>query len=116
MEFTNLIQKYDSYTFKQNEVLTGKPIYLRFAVLELSKLLRYETYYDKLQPCFGQESLQMHYMDTDSFVLSVSTKDNIKDLKKLQDFFHISNLHENHELFSYKKKHESFGQIQNRNS
>ena len=40
----------DSYTFKQNEVLMDKPTYLGFTVLELSKLLMYETYYDKLQP------------------------------------------------------------------
>ena len=33
----------DSYTFKQNEVLMDKPVYLGFAVLELSKLLWYET-------------------------------------------------------------------------
>ena len=32
-----------------------KPIYLGFAVLELSKLHIYETYYDVLQPNFGQE-------------------------------------------------------------
>ena len=44
----------DSYTFKQNEVLMDRPIYLGFTVLELSKLLMYETYYDKLQPNFGQ--------------------------------------------------------------
>ena len=47
----------DSYTFKQNEVLMHKPIYLRFSVLELSKLLMYETYYDKLQPYFGQKKI-----------------------------------------------------------
>ena len=41
---------YDSYTFKQSEVLMDKPVYLGFSVLELSKLLMYETYYDKLQP------------------------------------------------------------------
>ena len=40
---------YHSYTFKQNEFLTDKPIYLGFAVLELSNLSMYETYYDKLQ-------------------------------------------------------------------
>ena len=34
----------DSYTFKQNDVLMDKPIYLGFAVLELSKFLMYETY------------------------------------------------------------------------
>ena len=33
----------DSYTCKQNEVLTIKPIYFGFAVLELSKLHMYET-------------------------------------------------------------------------
>ena len=33
----------DSYTFKQNEVLMDKPIYLGFAILALSKLLMYGT-------------------------------------------------------------------------
>ena len=94
----------DSYTFKQNEVLMDKPIYLGFSVLELSKLHMYETYYDKLQPYFGQENIQLHYMDTDSFILSVNTKDIIKDLKNLEDIFDFSNLDKNHELFSNKKK------------
>ena len=93
----------DSYTFKQNEVLMDKPIYLGFSVLELSKLLMYETYYDKLQPYFG-ENLQLHYMDTDSFVLSVNTKDIIKDLKNLENLFDFSNLNKDHELFSSKNK------------
>ena len=43
-------------------------------------------------------------MDTDSFVLSVNTKDNIKDLKNLEDIFDFSNLDKNHELFSNKNK------------
>ena len=51
---------YDSYAFKQIEVLLDKPDYLGFAKLELSKLLMYETYYDKLQPYFGQDKLQLH--------------------------------------------------------
>ena len=95
---------YDSYTFKQNEVLMDKPIYLGFSVLELSKLMMYETYYDKLQPQFGLENLQLHCMDTDSFVLSLSTKDIINDLKNLEDLFDFSNLNESHELFSDKNK------------
>ena len=60
----------DSYLFKENEVTMDKPTYLGFALLEISKLLMYETYYDKLQPCFGQENSQLHYIDTDAFVLS----------------------------------------------
>ena len=81
-----------------------KPIYLGFSVLELSELLKYETYYDKLQPYFGQENIQLHYMDTDSFVLSVNTKDIMKDLKNLEDIFDFSNLDKNHTLFSSKNK------------
>ena len=43
-------ENYDSHTFKQKEVLMDKPIYLGFAVLELSKLHMYETYFHILQP------------------------------------------------------------------
>ena len=43
----------------------------------------YETYYDKLQPYFGRESIQLHYMDTDSFTLSVNTKRYCEGLKKI---------------------------------
>ena len=81
-----------------------KPIYLGFSVLELSKLLMCETYYDKLQRYFGQEKIQLHYMDTYSFVLSVNTKDIIKDLENLENIFDFSNLDKNHEIFSEKNK------------
>ena len=81
-----------------------KPIYLGFAVLELRNFLMYETYYDKLQPNFGEKNLQLHYMDTDSFVLSVNTKDIVNDLKNLEDLFDFSNLDEKHEIFSNKNK------------
>ena len=94
----------DSYTFKQNEVLMDKPIYLGFTVLELSKLHMYETYYDILQPYFGQENIQLLYIDTDAFVLSLKTQDIIKDLKNLEDIFDFSNLDKKHELFSNKNK------------
>ena len=81
-----------------------KPIYLGSSVIELSKFFLYETYYDKLEPYFGEKSFQLHYMDTDSFVLSVNTKDIIKDLKNLEDLFNFSNLDENHELLSNKNE------------
>ena len=42
--------------------------------------------------------------NTDSFVLSVNTKDIIKDLEILEDMFDFSNLDKNHELFSNKNK------------
>ena len=107
MTFNGIHKSYencDSYTFKQNEGLMDMPIYLGFTVLELSKLHMYETYYDILQPYFRQENNQLHFMDTDSFVLSVNTKDIIKDLKNLEDIFDFSNLNKNYELYSKKNE------------
>ena len=97
-------ENYDSYTFKRNEVVMDKAIYVGFTILELSKLHMYETYYDTLQPYFGQENLQLHYIDTDGMILSMKTKNIIKDLKNLEDFFDFSNLDKNHELYSEKNK------------
>ena len=107
MTFNGIHKSYencDSYTFKQNEVLMDKPIYLGFSVLELNKLLMYETYYDKLQPYLGQENIKLHYMDCDKFVRSIETQNIINNLKNLEDLFDFSNLNKNHELFSNKNK------------
>ena len=88
------------YTFKQNEVLTDKPVYSGFPKLELSKLLRLQLYCDILQPYFGEKKLHLLYMDTDIFVLTVNTHAIIKNLQNLDDLFDFSNLRENHELYS----------------
>ena len=104
----NFYENCDSYVFGKNEVVMDKPIYLDFAVLKLSKLRMYETYYDKLQPYFGQEKIQLHYMDTDSFILSVNTNDILRDLEKLEDIFDFSSLDKINELFSKKKQKSSW--------
>ena len=63
LTFDGIHQSFENCdTFKQNEVLLDKPIYVGFAVLELSKLHMYDTYYDNLQAYFGQENLQCLYM------------------------------------------------------
>ena len=64
----------------------------------------YETCYDKLQPYFGQENIQKNFIDTDAFVMSVNTEDSVKNFKTLEDISDLSNLGENHELFSSKNK------------
>ena len=94
----------DSYLVKEHEILMDKPIYLGFAILELSKLHMFETFYDTLQPYFGQENIQLHYMDCDSFILSIKSEKFNKDLKNLENIFDFSNKDENHELYSEKNK------------
>ena len=46
------------------------PVYVGVIILELSKLHMYDVFYNFLQPSL--KDLQLHYMDTDSFVLSYS--------------------------------------------
>ena len=60
---------YSSYKFKTNVMNLEKPIYLGFVILEFSKSLMYETYYDKMQKHYGEDSIQLHYGDTESMVL-----------------------------------------------
>ena len=105
-------ENYYSFTFKKNEVVMDKAIYVGFAILELSKLHMYETYYDTLQPCFGQKNLQLHYIDTDGMFLSMKTKDIMKDFKNLEAIFDFSDLDKDHELFSNKNK-KNYRQVQN---
>ena len=102
MIFKKSYTNYSSYTFKQSEVVMDKPTYVGFAVLELSKLHVYETFYDKLQPYFGQESIQLHYIDTIGVVIRINTKHIIEDIQHLENIFDFSNLDENHELFNIK--------------
>ena len=94
----------DSYLEKEHEILMDKPINLGFAILELSKLHMYGTYYDTLQPYFGQENLQLHYMDCDRFILSIKSENIIKVLKNLEDIFDFSNIDKNHEIYSEKNE------------
>ena len=45
---------YNSYAFKPKEVFLEKPYYLKIAMLELSKLLMFETSFDS-QSYFGDK-------------------------------------------------------------
>ena len=61
------------YKFDKEKTVFDKPLYLGFAVLELSKLLMYEFYYNTLEPHW-RNKVQLHYMDTNSFVLSFDSQ------------------------------------------
>ena len=104
MFFTTLFTKYDLYTFEQDDFFMDQLIILGFVLLEFRKLPWYESDYDILQPYFGENNIQIQYMDTDSVVLSVDTKGVIRDLKHLDDQMEFSKLGKNYESFSIKNK------------
>ena len=57
----------------------NKSVYLGLSILELSKILMYEFWYDYVKPKYG-ENAKLCYMDTDSFIVHVKTDDIYKDI------------------------------------
>ena len=61
------------------KVVMNKPVYLGQAILDLSKIIMYEFYYDYIVPKYG-EALNLCYMDTDSLIYNIETEDFYKDI------------------------------------
>ena len=57
----------------------NKPVPLRFSILELSKILMFEFWYDQIKPKYGKKA-KLYYMDTDSFIVYIKTDDIYKDI------------------------------------
>ena len=64
---------------KKVEVKMNKPIYLGQAILDISKTLMYEFWYDYIKPKYGDKA-RLCYMDTDSFVMNIKAEDFYKDI------------------------------------
>ena len=64
------------------KVKMNKPVYLGQAMLDLSKIIMYEFHYDYMKRKYSEENLKLCYMDTDSLVYKIKTKDFYKDIAK----------------------------------
>ena len=64
---------------KKTKVKMNKPIYLGLSILEISKILMYEFWYDFIKPKYN-DNVRLCYMDTDSFVMHIKTNDFYKDI------------------------------------
>ena len=74
---------------KKTKVKMNKPIYYGMSILDISKTLMYEFWYDYIKPKYG---------DTDSFVIHIITEDFYEDIAgNVERWFDISNYDENDE-------------------
>ena len=64
---------------KKTKVKMNKPIYLGMSILDISKTLMYEFWYDYIKPKY-QEKAKLCYMDTGSFIIHIKTEDFYKDI------------------------------------
>ena len=88
----------------KTKVKMNKSIYLGLSILDISKILMYEFWYDYMKPKYG-DNVKLCYMDTDSFIMSIKTKDFYKDIANdVEKWFDTSNYEVNRPLPTRKNK------------
>ena len=89
---------------KKTKVKMNKPIYLGLSVLEISKILMSEFWYDYMKPKYGH-NVKLSYMDTDSFIMTIKTNDFYEDIANdVKNRFDTSNYEVNRPLPMGKNK------------
>ena len=68
---------------KKTKVKMNKPLYLDLSILEISKTLMYEFWYDYMKPKYD-DNVKLCYMDIDSFIMHVTLKQKIS-IKNIAD-------------------------------
>ena len=83
---------------KKTKVKMNKPIYLGMSILDISKTLMHEFWYDYIKPKY-QDKAKLCYMDTDSFVIHIKTEDFYEDIANdVEEWFDTSNYDNNRPL------------------
>ena len=57
----------------------NKAVYLELSILEISKTLMHEFWYDYIKPKY-QNNAKLCYMDTDSFIINIEIEDFYEDI------------------------------------
>ena len=73
----------------------NKPVYLGIPILDISKTLMYEFWYDYVKPKY-KDKAKLCYMDTDSFVINMFTEDFFENINNdVERCFDTSNYDKN---------------------
>ena len=89
---------------KKTKVKKNKPIYLGLSILEISKILMYEFWYDHFQPKYG-DNVKLCNTDTASFIVNIKTEDFYEYIAKdVEKTFDTSNYEVHIQLLTGKNK------------
>ena len=67
---------------RKSQILINKPVYLGLSILDMSKTVMHEFWYDYLKPKYG-ENAKLCYMDTGSFIVLIKTDYIYKDIAEM---------------------------------
>ena len=80
---------------KKTRVKMTKPLYLGMSILDISKILMYEFWYNYIIPKYGDRA-KLCYTDTDSFIIYIKTEDFFEDISSdVEKWFDTSNFDKN---------------------
>ena len=75
----------------KEKLVLNKPIYVGFAVLELSKWLMYDFHYGFIKNKYGSDA-QLLFTDTDSLCYEIKTEDFYQDIYDNKEMFDLSDM------------------------
>ena len=89
---------------KKIKVKMNKSVYLGLSILEISKTLMYEFWYDYIKPKY-QYNANLCYMGTDNFIIYIKAEDVYEDIANdVEKRFYTSNYEINRPLPKGKNK------------
>ena len=83
----------------KSRLVLNRPIYVGMSVLDLSKSLMYDFYYNQMKAQYG-DRVELLYTDTDSLLLEIQTEDVYRDMSEHQCLYDTSDYPEDHPLHS----------------
>ena len=87
----------------KSRLLLNRPVYVGMCVLDLSKHLMYDFYYNELKKQYG-ERCQLLYTDTDSLLLEIQTENVYEDMSANAHLYDTSNYPKDHPQYSEENK------------
>ena len=88
---------------RKSNLLLNKPVYTGMTILDNSKILMYDFYYNELKKKYDSKA-ELLYTDTDSLLLEIKTDDVYKDIKSNENQYDTSDYPKEHPLHSNAKK------------
>jgi len=88
---------------QKSKLLLNKPVYTGMTILDNSKILMYDFFYNELKKQYGSRC-ELLYTDTDSLLLEIETDDVYKDIKTNKNLYDTSDYPKEHPLHSNTNK------------
>ena len=89
---------------RKTKLVLNKPVYTGMTILDNSKILMYDFFYNELKKQYGSRC-ELLYTDTDSLLLEIEMDDVYKDIETNKNLYDTSDYPKENPLHSNAKRH-----------